>query len=73
MSQFSMNFSDAVRISEDPEQGVLRTRGENNHPSLTIKGQGYTPLAYFEKLIRDLEEERHDEFINTICHEAKYD
>lgn len=73
MSSFTKNFANAVRMSEDPDQGVLRTRGENGHPSLTVKGQGYTPLAYFEKLVRDLEEARHVEFINAICREAEFE
>ena len=73
MSSFTKNFANAVRMSEDPDQGVLRTRGENGHPSLTVKGQGYTPLAYFEKLVRDLEEARQVEFINAICREAEFE
>lgn len=72
-STTTMNFADAVRMSEDPVQGVLRTTGENGHPSLTVTGQGYTPLAYFEKLVRDLSEERHVEFINDICREAEFE
>ena len=50
MSSLAKSFSDAVRMSEDPDQGVLRTRGENDHPSLTAKGVGHPVLAMFEKL-----------------------
>lgn len=64
-------FTTAVRTSNDPSQGVLRTRGENGMPELTVAGHGYSPLAYFEKTCRDLEFARHLQFINTCIREAE--
>ncbi len=40
-------------------------------PELTVAGHGYSPLAYFEKLCRDLSSESHLEFINTCIREAE--
>ena len=67
----SLNFTEAVRSSKDPQQGVLRTMGENGCPSLTETGQGYSPLAYFDKLCRDLDEPIHNYHINRIIREAE--
>ena len=64
-------FSTAVRTSNDPSQGVLRTIGENGMPELTVIGHGYAPLAYFEKLCRDLPVANHLEFINACIREAE--
>lgn len=64
-------FTTAVRTSNDPSQGVLRTLGENGMPELTVTGHGYSPLAYFEKLCRDLPYANHLEFINACIREAE--
>ena len=66
ITPITKTFADAVRMSEDPNQGVLRTFGENGCPSLIIMGI----LAYFQKLLRGLSEERHYEFITNIFQKA---
>lgn len=72
MSAFSnKSFTTAVRESNDPMQGVNRTMTSNGHPSLTAKGQGQPVLAMFEKLVRGLEKDRIDEFLNEIFRQAE--
>lgn len=65
------SFTNAVRTSQDPIQGVNRTMTENGHPSLTAKGQGQPVLAMFEKLVRGLTKDRIDVFINEIYRQAE--
>jgi hypothetical protein len=55
-------FSNAVRISQ-------RTTTENG--CISYSTQGYSVLSYFEKLCRDLDEDKHKEFINRIMQEAQ--
>jgi len=45
--------------------------GENGHAELTADGLGDAMLAFFDKLVRGLDEARIREFVGDVCAEAR--
>ena len=63
------SFVKAVLSSQNPEQGVNRTFGENGAVELTLKGMGDNLLGLFEKSVRGLEDSQIRFFIEEIIRE----
>jgi len=64
-------FKEGVLSSIDPNDSMLMTRGENNHPMLSAAGLGNSLLALFDKFFQHFDKEELRRQLRKILGEAR--